>query len=35
MRKYIIPEIKIIVFETEETITASGDFEGVNFEELI
>lgn len=32
---YIIPELNLILFESEEKITDSGNYQGVNFEELI
>ncbi len=32
---YENPNIEIIIFETEDSITASGDYTGINFEELI
>lgn len=34
-QKYELPEIEIVEFETEEDITLSGDYNGIDFESLI
>ncbi len=34
-KEYIDPNIDIFIFETEENITASGDYTGIDFENLI
>lgn len=34
-RKYYQPNIEIVIFMSSMAITDSGDYEGVNFEELI
>lgn len=35
MENYENPDIEVVFFETEDTITASGDYTGINFEELL
>jgi len=36
MKKYYeIPEINIVYFESKDCITASGDYSGIDFEDLI
>lgn len=35
MKKYQDPFLEIIVFEPESEITASGDYHGVNWEDLV
>lgn len=32
---YRYPEIEVILYEVEDSITTSGDYKGVNFEDLI
>jgi hypothetical protein len=32
---YIIPDADIICFESDDKITASGDYVGINFDDLI
>ncbi len=32
---YEIPEFEIVYFESEDAVTASGDYTGINFEDLI
>lgn len=34
-QNYETPEIEVIQFESEDIITASGDYTGINFESLI
>ena len=34
-KEYEIPLLDIIIFELEDVITASGDYSGINFEDLI
>lgn len=34
-QKYEAPELEIISFETDDIITASGDYAGIDFEKLI
>ena len=34
-QNYEVPEVEIIMFESEDIITASGDYDGIDFDKLI